>query len=71
VYIQASGLCPFVASEQCDIVETDPCTLEDGTTLMPQGMRSQCRKAELLSNPLNDFIKSSDSQRTTWIACRL
>ena len=59
--VQACGLCTFMPSEQCDIVETDPCTLEDGATLMPQGMRSQCGKANLLSNPLDDLIKGSDS----------
>src|SRR6266699_6320602 len=68
--IQARCLCTFMSSYQSNLIEADPCSFEDGTALVAQGVRGQEGQAHLLSNTLDDFIKGTNSQGTAWVAGR-
>jgi len=67
VDVQTGGFCAFVAGNERYIFEADPCSFEDGTALVTEGVRGQCGKTHPFSDAFDDLVKRPTSQWTTWI----
>src|SRR5438128_1149660 len=67
VDVQAGGFCAFVTGNERNIFEADPCSFEDSTALVTEGVRGQPRKTHPFSDAFDDLVKRPHSQRTAWI----
>src|SRR6266568_1246676 len=67
VQVQAGRFGAFVPRKQGDVIEIDPCSFQDRTALVAQGMRGQCRQMDCFPHPFHDLIKSANRERTAWV----
>src|SRR6266496_1894768 len=68
VQVHASRFGAFVPGKQGDVIEIHPCSFQNRTALVAQGMRGQCWQMDFFPHPFHDLIKSSDGKRAAWVA---
>src|SRR5258708_28011999 len=66
--VQTGRSSTAVTSKERNVIESDSGSFQHGTALMPQGVRSQRRQPDTVTNLLHDLIKGADGQGTAGIA---